>query len=287
MKKSGAGILILLIITVSFSFHLNAEENYIEASIKPISLIVQSITKNSIPTKTIVPPGVSPHTFSLTVRKTNELFKAKAVVFVGGDIEFWAKDIKNEIGDKRLFIITKYTQPLIKGYSGVINPHVWLSPKRILKALPYLKNFLINNFPEKRASIESGYRMFRKNLESLSLKMEQFFLKLQNKNVISYHSAWSYFFKDYTLNEIDVIEKKAGEPPSIKRIIEIKNKIKKYHIKFIVVEPNVSIKLIKSIIEGTTAKFITLDPLGYEKGIKTYTNLIERNFEKIKKGLYE
>ncbi len=270
---------LLLIFTLTISL-ISAD---VSTSIKPIKLLIDEATGNVLETEFIVPPGNSPHTFSLTIKKTKTLFLSKAIIFVGGDIEFWADNIKNDIKDKT-FYISRHSGELITSKTGIINPHVWLSPKRILKASPSLKKFLLKKFPDKASQIKRNFSIFEKKLKALSSEMEKFFSELKSKNIITYHFAWSYLLKDYNLNEVDTIEKKSGETPTIGRIIEIREKIKKFNVKFIIVEPNVPLKLIKTITEDTECKYIVLDPLAYKSTFKTYTQFIKANFESLKKG---
>ncbi len=278
MKFRGLlAVLLFFILTIS---SISAD---VLTSIKPLKLVIDEATGNVLKTEFIVPPGNSPHTFSLTIRKTKMLFLSKAIVFVGGDIEFWAENIKNEIKDKT-FYLSNHSGELITSKTGIINPHVWLSPKRILKVSPYLKEFMVKKFPDKASQIKRNFSLFEKKLKALSDEMEKFFLELNSKNIITYHSAWSYLLKDYNLNEIDTIEKKSGETPTIGRIIKIRKKIKKFNVKFIIVEPNVPLKLIKTIIENTECKYVVLDPLAYKSTFKTYTQFIKANFEALKKG---
>ena len=100
-----------------------------------------------------------------------------------------------------------------------------------------------------------------------------------------YHPVWAYFLKDYNIKVIETIEKKPGETPSPKRVVEIIRKIRKEKGKVIIGEPGVSEKWVNMIAKSANIKVIILDPLGFSKNMNTYEDLIRINAKKLMDSL--
>jgi len=274
MKKRAFSLLLVLFIG---SFLFSANSNTVSVSIKPLELIVKQIVGDSVKVNLIVPPGSSPHTFQLTIREAVKLNKSDALIVVGAGLELWlSKTEKSFSKRKRLFKFSDYFKNFI-GKDKRKNPHLWLSLKRVINIIPQLSDFLERVYPEKGEIFEKNTGVLLTKLRKLNEELENRFKTVKIKKVVMYHPVWAYFLQDYRINNIDTIEKKPGESPSPKRVVEIISKIKKEKVKVIIGEPNVSEKWVRMIANSSGAKVLILDPLGFSENIKTYADLINYN----------
>ncbi len=274
MKKRAFALLLVLVVG---SFLFSANSNTVSVSIKPLELIVKQIVGDSVKVNLIVPPGSSPHTFQLTIREAVKLNKSDALIVVGAGLELWlSKTEKSFSRRKRLFKFSDYFTNFI-GKNRRKNPHLWLSLKRVIDIIPELSDFLKRVYPEKGEIFEKNTGVLLTNLRKLDEELENRFKTVKIKKVVMYHPVWAYFLQDYKIHNIDTIEKKPGESPSPKKVVEIINKIKKEKVKVIIGEPNVSEKWVRMIANSSGAKVLILDPLGFSRKIKTYADLISYN----------
>ena len=249
----------------------------ISVTIKPLELIVGEIVGNSVNVNLIVPPGSSPHTFQLTIKDAVKLNKSDALIMVGAGLELWLNRVEKNFKKKqRLFKFSDYFSNFI-GSGSRVNPHLWLSSKRVIKIIPELVKFLIKIYPENKAIFEKNSKNLIKEIEETDKYIELKLNKIRNKKVVMYHPVWAYFLQDYKIKSIATIERKPGESPSPKWVVEIIKKIKGEKVKVIIGEPNVSDKWVKMIAEATGANVVILDPLGFSKKIKKYYELIKFN----------
>lgn len=114
------------------------------------------------------------------------------------------------------------------------NPHFMLSPVESLKVAKAVKEKLIQLSPEKKEYFENNFKWLEKKITAKLLEW-------QNKipagvKVISYHKTLSYFFRDFKINNVAVLEPKPGVPPTAGHILNIIKLAKSQKIKKIIVE---------------------------------------------------
>jgi zinc transport system substrate-binding protein len=275
----------LLFFIFSNTTLFSKEKPIIAVSINPIKLILKEIVKDKIKIYTIVPPGASPHTFQLTIRNRLLLKKADTLFIIGANLENWLNNPRKEFEKKgKLFVFSNHINDFIEKNHN-INPHFWLSVKRVIKILPYIKDQIIKTDSKNKDFYISNFNIFLERLKEIDKKISNSSLKLKNKNIVVFHPVWNYFLKDYNFNIIANIERKAGEIPTLKRLLKIISLIRKNSVRIIITEPGTSLKWVQTISNSTNTKIITLDPLGFDESIKNYENLIVLNFAKLKKSL--
>ena len=77
-----------------------------------------------------------------------------------------------------------------------------------------------------------------------------------------FHDAYQYFESHYGLNAIGSVTVSPNQMPGVKRLSELRNKIRNSKVRCIFSEPQFEPKLVEMLIEGSSAKSGVLDPLG-------------------------
>ena len=163
------------------------------------------------------------------------------------------------------------------------NPHFLLDPTHSITLAKIILQRLSQLAPTDAQNFNSRYQVFVK-------KMKVLIQELKNKipvgiKVISYHRTLSYFFQEFQINLIDVLEPKPGIPPSAKHIISTIKKIKQQKIKVVLIEnyfdDSVAHKL-ESEIKGLK---VTTIPVAVN-GSKKVTDLFKL-YQSLAKAIYE
>lgn len=114
------------------------------------------------------------------------------------------------------------------------NPHFMLSP---LESVRVAKKIAINmgELDKKNKSYYlTNYETYKSKIDK---RMKQWKDELKpGIEVVSYHRTLSYFYRDFKIDNIDVLEPKPGVPPSASHIIGLIKKIKNSKVKKILVE---------------------------------------------------
>ncbi len=180
------------------------------------------------------------------------LSKADLLISIGAELEkAWlplvirgSRNPKLRVGGSRHLVASSYFSLLEKSLTPISksmgdvhpegNPHVMLSPSNsvIIAEKIYLK--LSELVPEKQT-------FFKKNFESykskITEKLKSWKLKIKpGLKVMSYHKTLSYFYNEFSIENVDVLEPKPGIAPTSSHVIGLIAKIKKQNIKTIIVE---------------------------------------------------
>lgn len=263
-----------------------ADKLKIVTSIIPLYNITRAIAGDRAEISEMVPPGMSPHTFSPKPSQMAELAGADVFIEAGAGMEFWADKLVSASGNRKM-IILKMTDglKLIAGDedepSG--NPHVWLDPviakgfsEKIYKTLAGLS-------PGDRDYFRANYEKFSAGINKLNSYISGEAKKFKIRELVSFHPAWVYFESRYGLKEIAVIEVVPGREPTPKELINIVGQVKKYGIKTIFAETTLPRKAADVIAQEAGVKVLLLDPEGGDG--EDYITFMKKNFDIMKEGM--
>jgi zinc transport system substrate-binding protein len=118
---------------------------------------------------------------------------------------------------------------------------------------------------------------FIKLLDSFHNELKSKLLPIKNKPIITAHNSFGYFIKEFQLTYGDCLEESPDKEITSKHFKEIVSKIKELKIKTIFSEKQINPQLINSVANNADVKVGILDPLGADKKIKTYFDLINWN----------
>ena len=263
-------------------FLVVASSGSVAVSIKPLALLCKGIVGNSIEVFTVIPPGASPHLFSPSPSVIKDLSRVRILFVVGAGLEFWLDDVKNLV--KGQIVQLSEGMELI-GRGERKNPHVWVSPKRAIFMAGKMKATLQRVFPDRKEEFENNYRLLLSRLRELDFYITERVKRFSSKKIVLYHPSWTYLLLDYGLEQVAVVEKKPGEPPTPRQLARIASIIKKENVKLLITEPGPQRRFAKTLASQAGINYVILDPLASEKNYGDYVEFINENFDKIEKVL--
>ncbi len=256
MKK----LFLLLIPALAFS--------QVATSIKPLSLLVGEIYPGEV--ITVVPPHRSPHIFSPAPREVRRILRAKLVFKIGAGLEPWKIPGAREV-DLSVHV------PLIKKGERP-NPHYWLSPRRMLKALPAIERYLEEAFPEMKEKIESRAQKTTEELKSLDEELRRMLGPFSGRKIILYRPAWVYLLKDYGLGNFLVLTPDPSRPPTPGKMSRLKGDL-------IIFDPSIPEEKAKILADWAKIPWVLLDPLAETRDFSSYSEFILENARQLVEGL--
>ena len=162
------------------------------------------------------------------------------------------------------------------------NPHFMLGPSYMLKAAEAIAKKLGNIDKANR-------RIYLDNYERFSEKIKGFIEKSRKKikkglKVITYHKTLTYFYRDFGIDNIDVIEPKPGISPSASHIIQLIKKIKKREVKKIFVENYFDDRIAQRIKRDVPSIEVSVIPVAVngEKGVESILELYQLLVKKMR-----
>ncbi len=282
--------ILTLIITILVGFSLmsgcaktpsanNTQKVKVAATIFPFYDFAKEIGGKYVDVVLILPPGSSPHTFSPKISDIKKIVGAKAIFHNDAGLDEWAVKIAKGANVKTFVNVNSTIQSIISAHNG--NPHVWLNPDLAKSECRVIANTLEELDPAHKNYYELNYQNYTKRIDIEAKALKEKLAKLQNKNFIAFHSAYTYFAEYFGLNEIAVIEKVPGQKPTPKKMLALEQLIKKYDIKVIFSEPQLHSDIVNAIAKDTGIKIATLDPLGGTDGRNSYLKLLQFDVNEI------
>jgi len=247
---------------------VNEEKIRVVVSILPQAEFVERVGEDRVIVTVMVPPGASPHTYEPTPGQLQEISKAKIYAKVGSGIEFelaWMDKIIKMNGEmlvvncayrvKFIAVSYKYGEAAVyyeydesdeaKSDLKGIDPHIWLSPANAKIMVENIYEGLVQIDPENQKYYKKNLDSYLLELDKLDDEIVQTFSGKENKKIIVFHPTWTYFAKDYGIEQIPIEED--GKEPTAKGIEDLISQAKEYNIKVIFASPEFSTKSAETV----------------------------------------
>jgi zinc transport system substrate-binding protein len=107
---------------------------------------------------------------------------------------------------------------------------------------------------------KENYRLFLLDIDRLDREIKALLEKCTGKRFMVFHPAWSYFARDYGLEQLPIeVEGKAPNPANLKKIIDI---ARRENIRIIFVQEQFDTNSARAVADEIGGQVIKIDPLG-------------------------
>jgi zinc transport system substrate-binding protein len=224
----------------------------------------------------LVPEGASPHTYELTPSTVVKAESAEMWVKNGVGLEFWAEKVM-KVNDDITIIDASQGVELID-VNGGYDPHIWLSLDVARNAVDAIAEGLAGLDPEHAEHYRANRDAYIERLDTVDGHIRSTLQDVDNKMFIAYHSAWSYFARDYGLTQIAIEQEgKEPTPQHLASVIEI---ARDNDIHVIFVEPQFSPDDANTIAEEIDGSVLSINPLA-----RSYADNMEDIAETLREGM--
>lgn len=245
-------------------------------SIPPYSEWVEAVGGEYVDVTVLVPEGASPHTYELTPSTVVKAESAEMWVKNGVGLEFWAEKVM-KVNDDITIIDASQGVELID-VNGGYDPHIWLSLDVARNAVDAIAEGLAGLDPEHAEHYRANRDAYIERLDTVDGHIRSTLQDVDNKMFIAYHSAWSYFARDYGLTQIAIEQEgKEPTPQHLASVIEI---ARDNDIHVIFVEPQFSPDDANTIAEEIDGSVLSINPLA-----RSYADNMEDIAETLREGM--
>lgn len=250
-------------------------------SIVPQKYFVQQIGKERVQVQVMAPPGASPATYEPKPKQMTALAKTKIYYAIGVPFEnAWLQKIAaanpkmlvvhTDEGVQKIPMETNHHHTKDDDHrDGILDPHIWTSPRLIKMQAQHILNALVAIDPEHKSAYVAAYEAFIKKLEAIDAEFKTIFSGKKGTGFMVFHPAWGYFAKAYGLKQIPIeIEGKNPKPAQLQALIE---HARVRRIKVIFVQPQFSIKSAQAVAKAIDGQVVFADPLAlnWEDNLRT------------------
>jgi zinc transport system substrate-binding protein len=305
---------LLLLLAALVASPARAEPPSVVASIKPIHSLVAGVMRGVGEPVLLIRGAASPHGYSLRPSEARALSRAELVVWVGPGLETFLVQALETLGrDAR--VLTLAGAPGVRlletraggawerhrheeeveahesepqGHDGAgeahadhdhgnVDPHLWLDPENGRAIVRAVSAALQTADPDNGAAYAANAARLDARLEALDRRLKETLAPVRGAPYVVFHDAYHYFEARFGLNAVGSVTVSPETPPGARRLAAIRARIGTLGARCVFAEPQFEPALVRTVVEGTSARVGTLDPVGaaLEPGAALYFELLE------------
>jgi zinc/manganese transport system substrate-binding protein len=238
-------------------------------SIPPITDLVRQVGGDVIHLQTLVPTGVSSHTFQPTPGDVQYLTQADLVILNGLNLELAIEKLVRCCGNPkaRLLRLADHTlsqEEWIFGFSfpksqGNPNPHLWLNVDVAMRYAVLIREQLCALDPDHGEQYRGNAARTLGDLSRLDhcITAAVGTIPPQARTLVTYHDAWPYFAKRYGLNVLAVVQPANFAEPSAREVARIVDRLRQSNVPALFGSEIFSSKVAEKIAREAGVRYIT------------------------------
>jgi zinc transport system substrate-binding protein len=230
----------------------------VAVTIAPLAEFVRAVGGDRVEVTVMVPPGAEPHTFEPTPSLMVKVARADLYVMNGAGLEFWM-DRLLETNREMLVVDSSEGIDLLNENEDEIDPHIWISLKNAQIQVKNICSGLTEVDPAGKEYYSRNRDDYLSKLAALDDELYRSFAAGKKKIFVVHHPAWTYFARDYSLEQVSLMEnEKEPGPKYLSQVIEL---ARENNITIIFIEPEFNPKSAEVIAKEMNASIVALDPL--------------------------
>ena len=268
------------------------------ASIKPVHSLVAAVMDGAGSPDLIITGAISPHAFSLRPSDARNIQNAQIIFMVGDALETSLAGSIETLGRNarvvRLFETDGLMRlPLREGatFEGhdhegegdhearedeSLDMHIWLDPVNARTMVRAIADTLSAADTVNAATYEANADAAIGRLDALLQRIDADVRGVRGRPFIVLHDAFHYFENRFGLIAAGAAWVSPDRPPGVRRIAALRELVSDLDVVCVLAEPQFDSRLANVIIEGTSARLGTVDPLGaaLDSGPELYFTLL-------------
>jgi zinc transport system substrate-binding protein len=262
-------------------------QNKILVSFYPIYKFTKAVGGEKVDVSVIIPSGVEPHDWEPTIHDIENLKKAKMVIINGAGFESWISKLISANPDITVIDSSKNISLLQKnGGKSTTDPHIWLDPILVKIQIQNIADGLIKSDPENADYYQKNANQYKAKLDLLDNQIRTDLTSCNKKDFLAFHDAFSYFSKEYGLNQNTIVGGLNPEnEPTATKLEEITHKAQNLGINVVFTEEAVNPQTSKVIAGEIHGKVLVLSPLEVTNINDEYIEKMQNNLSNLKEAL--
>lgn len=245
-------------------------------SIKPLELLVRAIATEDMQVSTLVPPGASPHNYSMTPSKRRVLEDSDVIFWVGPKMETFLTRLLtgSEFGERSVTLMAQDEEGdhdhVAENHSGHNHghdhgegedPHIWVDPHMAVTMAEIIRDTLVQRNKADKSALDANLETFRTSLAAKEAQIQAQLEPMRDTSLFAYHSAFTRFADHYNLNVAGVLTLNPELSPGARHIAQVQSSLRSANHPCLLTEPQFNRQWWRSITSGLDVTFSTWDPL--------------------------
>ncbi|MBQ1456772.1 MAG: zinc ABC transporter substrate-binding protein [Thermoguttaceae bacterium] len=242
------------------------------APVEPVSFFLRELAGGAVQVETLVPAGQEPETFAPTVPQLARAAASRVLFQIGFPLEeALLERLRSSAGRSTGRIEVVDLRPEKAENS---DPHIWMSPAIMKKALAPMAEALTKLAPEAAEEISRRAADLTERLTALEEEITAAVEASPTRELYVFHPAYGYFCRQFGLEQIAF--ECHGHDPSPREMADWIRRVKERDVRVIIAQPEFSQTQIRSVAEQTGVPVRVHSPLegDYFKNLRGLTALI-------------
>lgn len=210
------------------------------------------------------------HDYQLSPADIKTLGEADIFVINGGGMESFMDRVLSQQTNVKIINASQHIEFLEADHEGheedddhdhEFNPHVWVSVGGAINQVKQIADQLGEIDPGNKDGYTKNASEYIEKLEKLQEEMHAGLDNIANRDIVTFHEAFSYFAKEFDFNVVGTIVTEDGAEPSAKELTKVIEDIKKHNVKAIFTEPQYTSKAADLIAKEAGVEVYSLDPV--------------------------
>lgn len=239
-------------------------------SITPIQLIASEILADVAKPDVLLPPGASPHQYSLRPSDVRKVKQADLIVWVGPELERFLEKTLSTTNATVLTLLEAEDEHSQESqhqqhedhHHGGSDPHIWLDPLHALEIAEMIRDAAVKAAPDKQSLLDKNYAEFAAALLEQDKRLMAELALFSQRGFVVFHDAYSGFVKHYNLLQLDAVTVNPSRKVGAKHLSELREAVIQSKAVCVFSEPQFSAAVLQTITSGTSIRTAELDPLG-------------------------
>ncbi len=265
------------------------------ASIKPVHSLVSAVMAGVGEPYLIIQGASSPHTFTLRPSDAAALEDADIIFLIGDTMETALAGLVDALAGQTLVVALADAPGLVRRLfreggefevdddhdhdeedHGPFDMHLWLDPINGGVMAGVIAGILAEADPANAAAYEANAEALLQRLDALTEELTAYLAPARGAPFIVFHDGYRYFEDRFGLIAVGSVVVSPGRPPGVRRISELRDKVRALGVACVFDEPQFDRRLVQTVIEGSEVRAGTVDPLGaaIEDGPDLYITLL-------------
>lgn len=273
----------------------------IAATTFPVYDIARNIAGEQAVVHLIVPPGTSPHAFDVSPQTIKKISGSDILFGLGLGVDDWIASVQHALPGVPFVTLERnitLKESAAEGHEqesedeheeheehGPTDPHYWLDPDNAKIMAATITEELSKIDPDHAAEYQVRKDAFVRRIEEKDKEWQARLTSFTKRDILTFHDAFYYFADHFNLRVVATYEPFAGKEPSPQYLAELHTIVKKYDIRTLFIEPQLSRSGLDAFAADVGAAIGVLDEMGGQEGKESYIALIDANVREVENAL--
>jgi zinc transport system substrate-binding protein len=241
------------------------------ANFFPVAEAAEQVGGNLVKVTNLTPAGVEPHDLELDPDQVANMEDADVVFYMGKGFQ---PAVAKAAQDQHDAVDLAKAVPLEEGASKAIaaqeggggggpdvDPHFWLDPTLMAKAVDRIETALAKASPDHAATFKANADAYKAKLTTLDHELSTGLASCQRKEIVTSHAAFFYLAKRYGLTQLPITGVSPDAEPDPARLADLADKVKTDGITTVFYEELVPPDIAKTLAREAHVHTAVLSPL--------------------------